>query len=755
VRLQEIARSTEIRIDRDEIDEVVGRVSGQRKFDKICLLRLLNGRNGMRSVPDASLRALVAPTSIAILGASDRPSGALSLIRSLQRMEFSGAIYPVNPRYETVAGLICYPSIADVPTPPDVVACCLNASRIPDSMAEIAKRGARAAVIYDGGFAERGEEGRRAQDVIAGICRDADISLCGPNGLGILNPTAGSTSYFSELRNPARLRGNVGLVSQSGSICNGMMADVRRFGFSLVVSCGNEAVTETAAYLEYLIDDAATRVIATFTESVRDPGRYVDALDRAAVAGKPVVVLKVGRSERTRAAIHTHTGGLAGESHIFSEVLRAHRAIEVSDLDEMTEVLAACQGTRWPHGRRIGLTSGSGGQCELILDLAGPRGIALPPLSPCDRAEAERIIGPVTGDGNPLDYWGNGNFRTNLPHALSVLNRGDAHDAIVYCVDSHDDQPMVSRERLLEYAELLATAARASDKPHYLMNMRPGVMHQAQVTFLREHGVPLIGGTRQGLGAIDRLGRYAMPLAPLLTPPSKAPPQLDHAARTINEFESKRLLAGYGLPVAREHLVVSEREACAVAAQLGFPVALKAVGDSITHKTEYGLVALGIDSEEKLSRAWEDLHRRIDAARLGSSLQGVLVQEYIADGVEVFAGITRDPEYGMFLAFGIGGIDVEVRRDFALRVLPLREGDAEALIAATGAAVLLAPHRGRKTADAAALAQCLYALADFATAASGRVGEIDLNPIKVLPEGQGCIIVDALIVTTPIREKKP
>jgi acyl-CoA synthetase (NDP forming) len=710
----------------------------------------------MRAVPDASLRALVAPSSIAILGASDRQSGALSLIRSLQRMEFSGAIYPVNPHYETVAGLICYPSMADVPTPPDVVACCINASRIPNAMREIAKRGARAAVIYDAGFAERGEEGRTAQDVIAGICRDAGISLCGPNGLGILNPTAGSTSYFSELRNPTRLRGNVGLVSQSGSICNGLMADVRRFGFSLVVSCGNEAVTETAAYLEYLIDDPATRVIATFTESVRDPNRYVAALDRAAVAGKPVVVLKVGRSERTRAAIHTHTGGLAGESHIFSEVLRAHRAIEVSDLDEMTEVLAACQGTRWPRGRRIGLTSGSGGQCELILDLAGPLGIALPPLSPSDRAEAERVIGAVTGDGNPLDYWGNGDFRTNLPHALSVLNRGDAHDAIVYCVDAHDDQPMVSRERLMEYADFLATAACASDKPHYLMNMRPGVMHQAQVAFLREHGVPLIGGTRQGLGAIDRLGRYATPLAQLKTPPSVAPLRLDHTARTINEFESKRLLATYGLPVTRERLVVSEQEARSfVAGKLGYPVALKAVGDSITHKTEYGLVVLAIDSEEKLSRAWEDLHRRIDAARLGSSLQGILVQEYIADGIEVFAGITRDPEYGLFLAFGTGGIDIEMRQDFALRVLPLRDGDAEALIAATGAAALLAPRRGRKTADAAALTQCLYALADFATAAGARISEIDLNPIKVLPEGRGCVIVDALIVTTPMRENKP
>lgn len=709
----------------------------------------------MRNVPDESLRALVAPSSIAILGASDRPSGALSLIRSLQRLNFAGPIYPVNPRYETVAGLTCYPNIADVPASPDVVACCINAARIPGALAEIAKRGAGAAVIYDAGFAERGEDGRRRQDHIAGICRAAGMVLCGPNGMGILNPSAGSTTYLSELCDPVRLAGNVALVSQSGSICNGMMADVRRFGFSLVISSGNEAVTGTAAYLEYLIDDPATRVIATFTESVREPERYIAALDRAAAVGKPVVVLKVGRSERARAAIHTHTGGLAGESHIFSEVLRAHRAIEVHDLDEMTEVLVACQGTRWPQGRRIGLTSGSGGQCELILDLAGPLGIALPPLSADDRAEAERVIGTVTGDGNPLDYWGNGDFRTNLPQALSVLNRGDAHDAIVYCVDAHDDQPLVSPERLLEYADFLAKSARVSDKPHYLMNMRPGVMHQAQVSFLREHGVPVIGGTRQGLGAIDRLGRYAMPLAPMRSTTSTAIPPFYDAARIINEHDSKRLLAACGLPVTRERLVANERDARSAAAELGYPVVLKAVGDRITHKTEHGLVVLGIDNEDKLSRAWSELHGRIDAARLGSSLQGILVQDFIVDGIEVFAGITRDPDYGLFLAFGTGGIDIETRRDFALRALPLRSGDAESLIAATGAASLLASRRGRKAADAGALAQCLYALADFATVAGARIGEIDLNPIRVLPEGLGCVIVDALIVTTPTQGNKP
>jgi acyl-CoA synthetase (NDP forming) len=700
----------------------------------------------------APLRALLQPRSIAILGASDRPSIGRSLIESLSRFGYPGAVYPINPRYGEILGRTCYPSVLDLPTAPDVVAFCIGAAHLLETLPQLAQRGVGAAVIYDAGFAERDEDGRRRQETITGLCREAGIALCGPNCMGILNPVARSTTYLAALRDPAGLAGNVGLISQSGSICNGMLADLRRFGFSLVVSTGNEAVVSTAAYLEHLIDDPATKVIATFTETVREPERFVAALDRAAATGKPVVVLKVGRSDRARRAIHSHTGGLAGESRVFSEVLRAHRAIEVSDLDELTEVLAVCQGARWPRGRRIGLTTGSGGQVELILDVAAPIGLDLPPLSAADRAEAERVIGPITGDGNPLDYWGNGKFHTNLPHALATLGAGDAHDAVVYCLDTHDNQPMAQPERLLEYAEILVQAAERSDKPHYLMNTRPGVMHRGQIALLARHGIPVIGGTRQGLRAIDRMGRRA---ASLSAPRAASTPSAVLAAGRgiVNEFEAKRLLGGHGLPVARERLVGSLAAAERAAAEIGYPVVLKAVSDGIPHKSELGLVALGLGAPQELARSWGLLNQRLDEAGLRSVLAGFLVQEFVTRGVEVFAGVTRDPDFGLSIAFGTGGVGIEVARDFALRMLPLREGDAEAMIAETRAGMMLGAHRGQPAADQASLVACLYALADFAVVESAQVAEIDLNPIKVLPAGQGCRIVDALIVTTPAAQE--
>src|SRR6516164_6177546 len=468
------------------------------------------------------LDPLVKPRSVAIVGATDRVSPARAVIESLGALGFSGAIYPVNPKYHTVLNHVCYPSLAELPEAPDVVVFSIRKTLIPEQLRLAVKRGARAGVIYDSGFAELGGEGAALQNEIAGLCREADMPVCGPNCMGILNPTARVTTYKQTVMQPAGLAGNVGIVSQSGSVCIAMLSDLRRYGFSLSVSAGNEAVTRTVDYIDYLIDDPATSVIATFTETVREPERYVAALDRAAAAGKPVVVLKVGRSERAQRAITSHTGGLAGEARVFSELLRAHRAIEVSDLDEMSEVLAVCQGRRWPRGRRISVITGSGGLAEMILDNASAAGLELPPLSRDERAEAERIIGRITGDGNPFDAWGNGDYSVNLPHAMSVVDKSDRIDAIAYLADTADAGHIGHRGRVLENVKMLATAAEKSGKPFYLMSSRSGVMNSEQVRALRACGLVQIGGTA-GLKAIDRLGRYAMKRPPLMAPsPSRA-----------------------------------------------------------------------------------------------------------------------------------------------------------------------------------------------------------------------------------------
>jgi acetate---CoA ligase (ADP-forming) len=696
------------------------------------------------------LDRLLRPRSIAILGASERPSVGRTLVEALDGIGFRGDIYPVNPRYESLLGRRCYASVVELPRDVDVLAFCVNHARVLEHMRPAADRGVGAAVIFDGGFAEADAEGRARQEAISAICREASMALCGPNCMGVISPHVPSLVYIQALHDPTRLAGNVGLISQSGSICIGLLTDCRRFGWSQVISSGNEAVVAAVEFLEYLIDDPTTRVIAMFLETVREPERFVAALDRAADRGKPVVVLKVGRSVRSRRAISTHTGGLAGESRVFSAMLRAHRAIEVSDMDELTEVIAACQAERWPRGRRLAVMTASGGQAELILDLAGAANLQLPPLAPDSRAEVERVIGRITGDGNPLDAWGNGDFVTNFPHGLRVLGSDPGYDAIVFCTDGFDDQPMGSPARALDYAKTLKEAAGQSPKPFYLMTTRSGVFRRDVVAFLREHGTTVIGGTRAGLGAVDRLARWTEPLAPRRAERDGGGAiqalQAGRARPTIHEHDAKRLLASVGASVVREQAVTSLDQARDGAKTIGYPVALKVVSDAIPHRSDLGLVAVGLRDESELRAAWDRFSRRIDELGRRNDVAAFLIQEMAHGILEVFAGVSRDPDFGLVLAFGAGGVLVEALDDVALRPLPLRDGDAASMIAETRVATLLEGFRGRPPGDVDALARALEAVGDFAWAERENLAELDVNPIVVREKGAGYVVVDALIV---------
>lgn len=711
--------------------------------------------------------ALVDPSSVVVIGASERPSIGRSVVENLQLMGYGGAIVPVNPRYETVLGLECRPSIDEIDIEPDLVVFCVGAGRVLETYRKLPEAGAAAAVIFDGGFAEAEPEGRRRQAEIDDINREAGIALCGPNCMGLLNPPRRSGAYAQFVHDPAQLPGNVALVAQSGSICIGMMSDTRRFGFSVIVSSGNEAAVTTADYIDYLIDDPATRVIATFTETVPDPERYTAALDRAAAAGKPVVALKVGRSERTRRAITSHTGGLATGTRVMSEVLRTHGAIEVDGLDELTEVLAVCQGRRWPVGNRVSVVTASGGLAELLLDAAPAAGVELPPLSAGDRAAVEAAMGPVSGDGNPLDAWGKGQFMDNFPAALEVVSASGDSDAVVFPNDAFDGQPMGGPGDILAFTRLLAASAQAGDKPHFQLNTRPGLMHRAQADALAEAGVATVGGLRQGLEAIARVARFARrrPAAALEPVPSLGlvAELLEAGARaTIHEHDAKRVLAAYGIPVTAERLVAGRADRAeleAAAAEIGFPLVVKAVSDAIPHRSDAGLVITGITDLDELEQAHRQIVELLSAlgdaeADAGANTDrgsgaAVLVQEMITDGVEVFAGTSTDETFGPVVSFGMGGTAVELLDDTALRILPLRAGDAEAMIDEIRSAPLLRGFRGQPPTDVESLVGCIEALAGLAWAERDHLAEIDLNPILVRPEGRGCVVADALIVPRP------
>lgn len=697
------------------------------------------------------LQPLLNPRSVAVYGASERPSIGRSLIRTLKYLGYEGDIFPINPKYPTLHGLPCYGSLDDLPAAPDVVAFVTSQERTQEGFRELLRCGARAAVIYAGGYAESGHEGRKIQDELAAICVEGNIALMGPNCMGGLSPCDNAGTYMSEVCNKEGLAGNVGFVSQSGSVTIGMLVDVRRFGFSYVISSGNEAVVTTADYLDYLIDDPKTKVIGAFIESVHEPDRFIAALDRAAQAGKPVVALKVGRSERAQHSITSHTGGLAGRAEVLSQILRAHRAIEVRSMEEMTEIIAVCQGAEWPKGPRISVITASGGHAELILDTADHVGASLPPLPEAARVDIESVAGRLTGDGNPTDAWGSGDFSVNVQHTLNVVHGSGAYDAFAVCLDAHEGDLM---NKTLQYgvAELIAEGGRKSQLPHFMLGTRPGLMTDRQQEILSAAGQVQLTGVGNALAAIDQVARWST-----WTPPLHRRSKLDMAKTdgmwdgskhrpTINEFDAKAMLSAHGLPVAAERRVLTLEEALRAAGDIGFPVVLKGLGDDIPHKTDLGLVAVGLGDNGALEDAWRLLASRRDQMPQPHHVQGFVVQQMISEGVEVFAGIARDPQFGLTLSFGIGGIAIEVLKDFSLRPLPLCEGEAVDMISSIRGRALLGPMRGAPGADVAALAKCLNGLSDFASTYEAAIDEIDLNPIKVLPHGEGCVIVDALIV---------
>jgi acyl-CoA synthetase (NDP forming) len=694
-----------------------------------------------------NIRALMAPTSIAVVGASNRPGSiGVAVIQSLSRLGFAGDVWAVNPKNTEVLGIPCYPSLGDLPKSPDLVTMVVRGSTIPDHLDALETVGAKAAVIYDGGFAEAGDEGNQLQHQIATFCANKGIALCGPNCMGIISPYDASTSYKLPVVDHNRLKGNVGVISQSGSITIGLLADVRRYGFSHIISSGNEAVVDASDYLEYLIDDSHTSIIALFLESVRSPARFLATLRRALAAGKPVVVLKVGRSERAKRAVATHTGALAGEADIFSAALRSVNAIEVRDIDEMSEVLAAFQVPHRLSGGRTGVATLSGGHSELILDLAESAGVDLPSLSSPEMKEIQRVVGHVSGDGNPIDVWGNGDTRVNFDHTTSVLSKYPGFDALVLCYDQNEAPVIESQGTAVT---MFAEAAKKSTKPFYVLNMRSGLMRNSSVELLRNSGAGVLTGARQGLEAIHRLGTYETRRSVKKQAPNRrgvAPSVLGgETRRAINEFDSKSILSKFGVPVPDEELHQELEQALIAAERIGWPVVLKAISDEVLHKTEYGFVKLNIRGPDELRTAWTDLTNGFAVNIPAKRLNGILVQKMVSGGVEVFAGLSRDPEWGLALAFGLGGIFIEVIHDVALRLLPLSADDAAEMILETKAAKILAGARGLPPADIKALAGCLQALARFGENAESELAGCDVNPIKVLPEGLGCVALDALI----------
>ncbi|MBI1734917.1 MAG: acetate--CoA ligase family protein [Candidatus Rokubacteria bacterium] len=707
-----------------------------------------------QATPPSAVRRLLSPASIAIVGASDKVGPGFNAWRALEAMRYPGRVYLVNPHRATLLGQSTFSTLAAIPDPIDAAFIAVPREAVVGAVREAAAKGAAGATVLSSGFGEAGPDGVRLERELAAIARDRSMAVCGPNCLGFLNLAASSGLWGTSLPDVLP-RGGVGAVVQSGSVGIALLNAGRGLGLACLITSGNEAVTTAADYLDALVDDPGVTVVIAFLEQLRKPREFAAAARRAAALGKPVIVVKSGRSERGRQAVMAHTGAVAGPDEVVDAALRAAGVIRAGSLDEMIEtaVLVSTARTR-PTARGVAVVSPSGGEIALALDIAEPAGLELPPV-PAAEPELARLLPEFAHAGNPLDLTWAGLYDPAIARRCVELLA--AEPAVGSLVLLHDAPRGLGEQQATRYANLLRAVAEgvtASGKPLTVVSNLAVDSHPAYEEVARSAGVPCLRGTQQGLFAVARFADWATARA---TPTVDVPPTTPavHAeaarrlaalprARAAAEHEAREVLAAYGVRGPREIVAGDAAEATKAAAAIGYPVVLKALVENVLHKTEHGLVAVGIRSDDDLRDAVLTLTAR--AERAGSVI-GILVQELVAGVGELLVGGRVDADFGPIVVVGGGGVTVELYRDVAIRLAPVTIDTARAMLAGTRAARLLGGWRGRPPGDLEAAAHTVVAVSRLVADFRADLTEVEINPLAVLEDGRGAIALDAVIVT--------
>jgi acyl-CoA synthetase (NDP forming) len=688
---------------------------------------------------DAPLDKLFAPSSVAVVGASQREESiGQRVIRNLVRFGFAGPVYPVHPANAEVAGLKCYPSLAALPGKVDCVFIGLPAAQGPEVLEEAGRLGVRAAFINASGFADADAEGIALQARLLEIAGRYGIALCGPNNLGLFNVhrrvALWTPRYASDL-----VPGPVAVISQSGTMALMLCQDERQLGLAHVVTCGNEAVLGAADYLDYVVRDDNVRTVLLFLETIRNPGLFEAAALEAHRRGKRVIALKSGASDAGRALVAAHTGSLAGEDRFYDAFLRGCHVTRVYSPDELIEAaLLFTAHPQPPRGRGFVAVTLSGGEAALIADNAPALGLALPPLAQNTREALMPAFPPFGKPSNPLDAWGLGfsaeRFRVVLGALTADASIGAIGFSIVASTEGGPDGVYG-----LEMAKACAEAS--GGKPLIFMNTTAGAGPNLEIKkVLDAAGIPYLSGMRTSLAVI----------AQWLRPPERGRRAADAAeasrwsarcAKLEGEIAGFEMLREAGVPMAKARAVASAAEAAAVASEFTYPVVMKGCAAGLPHKSELGLVKVGLADEMAVHAAFADLAARLDKALPTSSPREIVVQEMAGEGVELIVAVRNDPLLGSFIVVGPGGLLVEVMGKASVRRGPIDLETAGAMLDETAAGLLLAGVRGRGPFDRKAAAEAIVALSRLGAMLHADV--IEINPLIVT--ASGALGVDLLI----------
>ncbi|MES2249798.1 MAG: acetate--CoA ligase family protein [Pseudomonadota bacterium] len=690
------------------------------------------------------LEPLLNPASIAVVGASSNAAriGGMPLAH-LTKFGYQGTIYPINPKYEEVFGLRCWPDLEALPAAPDLVVLALAATEVTPMLKRCQARGVRAVIVYAAGFAEAGDAGAALQAELEAFVATTDMVVAGPNAMGFANLNTQAHTNFASVFNTAPMQqgpGRVSLLTQSGNVCSAVYAIARRLGvdFSHFINTGNEACVDFAQYLEYLAQDDATEVGIGYIEELRDGPRFMEAAAEFVRRDKLLILYKAGETEKGSEAVRSHTSALAGDQQIYQAAFRQLNIIQSHDFAQMAQLAHLAGYRQRSAGKRVAIITISGALGAILADKFIGQGLDVPTLPQPLQDQLRAGIPDYGMVSNPVDVTGNvvndpGFVRT----AMEALAVSDAIDAIVVYA------PGYMLDRMAD--DLCAVADK---HPRLIVAIDTGAAKTRDQ--LRAGGVPVFEDIGVAVSALSPflLWQERRKHNPWLQVRSQPAPARAALAGRADEHTTKRYLAEFGVQPVDEAVARTADEAAAVAGRLGFPVVLKVLSADIAHKTEAGGVRLRLGNAQEVRKAFDEVMASARAYAPTAQIDGALLQKMEAGQAELILGATRDPVFGMTLTVGLGGVLTELYKDVSHRVLPVDEAMARDMLGELKAFPLLTGYRGRPLGDVEAACRAIAGFSRAVLALQEQADEVEVNPLLVKEQGQGVRALDALVLAS-------
>ena len=672
---------------------------------------------------------LLSSRSVAIVGASTKGRWPSGIYRNLKAAKFPGNIYLINPNYTEIFDDKCYPNLAALPEVPEHLLMLIPTRAVLNTLEEATKLGTKAATIYSAGFGEGDDpKGKERAQAMKELCDRSGFVVCGPNCMGSFSLPEGLWTFPTPV--PLLKKGPVGLIFQSGGSLGNWVkgATERGIGFSYAVSSGNEVSLDLVDYLSFLVDDPGTKVIALMVEGIRRPQEFMTVATQALNKNKPILVVKLGRSEMGKRQAISHTGALAGADEVFDAVCKRLGLIRCPTLEDLTEVTLAFMAGRYPRGSRAAIVVNSGGMKGLLCDHCDELNTNLAQLSDKTKEAVRPLIPEELVVENPLEC-GVAGFGDEQGFVNIV--KLHAEDDGVDLLAIHGELPRGEKRDALLFKNLAAT----TDKPILAFARSTYSCTDESRAFQEEAGIPFLQAIKPTLRALAGLGLYGerkkigVPTLPTET----------GRAEDLQGERLTNLLQSHGIAMPKQALVGTAADAAAKAMQIGFPVALKLIAAEVVHKTETGAVVLGLKSAEEVQTEGQKLLTKT------LSRGQLLVQEMVL-GTEVLLGARSDPQFGPFLMVGLGGILVEVLKDVAIRLLPVDEGEARAMLQELRGYKILQGVRGQPARDIDALVRAMVGLSAIFAAHRNHLSDFEINPIMVRTQSGGAVAVDVRVI---------